>query len=278
MSKIHPTAVIEDGALIGDNVSIGAFCHIGADVEIAADVRLDTHVVITGNTKIGQGCTVFPFAVLGKQPQDLKYDGTTTYLTIGAGSIIREHVTVHRGTPEGGGITRIGENCFLMVDSHVAHDCQIGNHVVLINQATLAGHCEVGDHTILGGLSALHQFVRVGSYVFVAGMVGIENDVIPFGLAKGRRRAYLTGLNLIGLKRRGVAKQSIYALRDVYRNLFDGETRLIQERATAMASKHQGDSLVEELLAFVRERPERNLCLPKPRGQKSDIAEEIEGV
>lgn len=265
MSDIHPTAIIEDGASIGDGVTIGAFSHIGANVKIGDGSWLGSHVVITGDTKIGAGCKLFPFSVLGQPPQDINYDGSPTSLLIGERTTIREHVTIHRGTPDGGGVTRVGGDCYLMVDTHIAHDCQIGHHVVMVNQSTLGGHCEIGNYTILSGMSALHQFVRVGSYVFVAGMVGIENDVIPFGLAKGRQRAYLTGLNLIGLKRRGVAKESIYALRDAYRTLFDGESRLIQERAQALAQKHRSEPFVKELLDFVMARPERNLCSPRPR-------------
>lgn len=265
MPKFHPSAIIEDGARISENVTIGAFSHIGADCEIGAGTRIHTNVVISGHTEIGPGCDIYPFAVIGGPPQDVKYDGSPTRLTIGGGTLIREHCTIHRGTPHGGGITTVGEKCFFMVASHVAHDCQIGDGVVMINQATLAGHCQVGDNAIVGGLSAVHQFVRIGKHAFIAGMTGIEHDVIPFGLAKGiLRRAHLTGLNLVGLKRRGFPREEIHALRAAYREIFDGDSSEISDRAEQMAEKHAEQVLVMDLVSFIRGRTGRSLCLPQP--------------
>ena len=273
MSKVHPTAVIEDGASIADDVEVGAFAVIGPDVKIGNGAKIHPHVIISGHTTLGDGCEVFPFATLGEPPQDLKYADEPTELVIGSGTLIREHVTVHRGTPQGNKITRIGSNCFLMVDSHVAHDCVLGDNVVLINQATLAGHCEVGDFTIVGGLSALHQFVRVGKHSFVAGMTGIEHDIIPFGLAKGiLRRAHLTGLNLVGMKRRGFSREDIHAVRESYREIFEGPTDSIRERVEAVAERFSGIAAVQEIVDFVRARPDRNLCLPQPANMNTSPA------
>lgn len=265
MKTIHPSSVVEDGAEIGDGVIVGAFSHVGADVKIGDGTVIDTNVVITGDTTIGPGCRVFPFAAIGGPPQDFKHDGSKTRLVIGAKTLIREQVTIHCGTPQGGGITRVGDNCFLMVASHVAHDCQIGDGVVLINHAQLSGHCEVGNNAIIGGLSAVHQFVRIGSHSFIAGMTGIEHDVIPFGLAKGiLRRAHLTGLNLVGLKRRGFPREEIHALREAYREIFGGESNEISDRAEQIADSHGEHGLVMELVNFIRGRTGRSFCLPQP--------------
>ena len=265
MTNFHSSAIIEDGAKIGDDVTIGAFSHIGADVDVGAGTKIHTNVVISGNTAIGPGCDIHPFSVIGGPPQDVKYDGSPTKLTIGGGTLIREHCTIHRGTPYGGGVTRVGEKCFLMVATHIAHDCQIGNGVVMINQATLAGHCEIGDNAIVGGLSAVHQYVRIGKHAFIAGMTGIEHDVIPFGLAKGiLRRAHLTGLNLVGLKRRGFPREEIHALRAAYREIFDGDSSEISDRAERIAQKYSEQSLVMDLVDFIRGRTGRSFCLPQP--------------
>lgn len=265
MTNIHPSAIVEDGAQIGDDVTIGAFCHIGAEAKIGAGCQIHTNVVVSGDSEIGPGCQIYPFSVIGGPPQDFKYDGTPTKLVIGGGTLIREHVTIHRGTPQGGGITTIGEKCFFMVATHVAHDCSIGDGVVMINQATLAGHCEVGDNVIIGGLSAVHQFVRIGKNAFIAGMTGIEHDVIPFSLAKGiLRRAHLTGLNLVGLKRGGFPREEIHALRAAYRELFDGETSEISDRAEEIANKYSEFDLVVEMVDFIRGRTGRSFCFPQP--------------
>lgn len=265
MAAVHASAIIEDGAKIGDGVTVGAFSRVGPEVEVGDGCRIHSNVVLDGRTRIGPGCEIYPFAVIGGPPQDVKYDGSPTELAIGAGTLIREHCTIHRGTPHGGGITRVGEKCFLMVATHVAHDCQVGDSVVLINQATLAGHCEVGDNAIVGGLSAVHQFVRIGKHAFIAGMTGIEHDVIPFGLAKGiLRRAHLTGLNLVGLKRRGFPRAEIHALRGAYRELFEGESRLIEERAESLAQRFGDHVLVMDLVNFIRGKTGRSFCLPQP--------------
>ena len=200
MATIHPTAIIEDGAQLGENVSIGAYSVIGPEVTLGDGVTLESHVVVGGVTSIGAGTHIFPFASIGLQPQDLKFQGEVSRLEIGSNNVIREHVTMNPGTEGGGLLTKVGNDCLFMVGAHVAHDCQVSDHVILVNSATLAGHVEVGEFAIVGGLSAVHQFVRIGKHAMIGGMSGVENDVIPYGTVTGNR-AHLLGLNLVGLKR-----------------------------------------------------------------------------
>jgi UDP-N-acetylglucosamine acyltransferase len=265
MTHIHPTAVIADGAQLGENVSVGAYCCIGSQVVLDDGVQLHSHVVVDGRTRVGANTRIFPFASIGHIPQDLKYKGEASELVIGRDNTIREHVTMNPGTEGGGMLTEVGNHCLFMVGAHVAHDCRIGDHVIFVNNATLGGHVEVGDWAILGGLSAVHQFVRIGKHAFIAGMTGIEHDVIPFGLAKGiLRRAHLTGLNLVGLKRRGFPREEIHALRNAYRDLFEGDSSGIVERAETIAERHDSHALVMELVNFIRGKTGRSFCLPQP--------------
>ncbi len=177
--SVHPTAVVDPAATLGESVSIGPFSVVGPNVTLRDGVRLESHVAVAGNTTIGEGTHIFPFASIGHIPQDLKFHGEESRLEIGRNCSIREHVTMSPGTEGGGLLTRVGDNCLIMVGAHVAHDCRIGNHVILVNNATLGGHVEIGDHAILGGMSAVHQFVRIGEHAFVGGMAGVEQDVIP---------------------------------------------------------------------------------------------------
>ncbi|MEM7422273.1 MAG: acyl-ACP--UDP-N-acetylglucosamine O-acyltransferase [Pseudomonadota bacterium] len=258
---IHPTAIVEDGARLGSGVKIGPYCIVGASVHLDDDVELLSHVVVAGSTSIGKGTRIWPFASIGHQPQDLKFAGEVSYLEIGAGNMIREHVTMNPGTSGGGLYTRIGDGCLFMMGVHVGHDCQLGNSVIMANNATLAGHVEVGDFSFLGGLSAVHQFVRIGPHAMVGGMSGVEKDVIPFGSVIGNR-ADLGGLNLIGLKRRGFDRETIHALRDAYRLVFIGDGSLA-DRATAVAAKHEGIAPVQEMAAFILADTSRNFCTPR---------------
>lgn len=270
MPRIHASAVVEDGATIADGVEIGPLSVIGPEVTIGEGCRIHPHVIITGQTTLGPGCEVYPFAALGEPPQDVKYAGEPTRLEIGARALIREHVTIHRGTPQGGAITRIGDDCFLMVNVHVAHDCAIGNKVIVINQASLAGHCEIGDHAVVGPLSAMQQYTRIGKHAFITGMSGLATDVIPFGVAKGLRGgASLTGLNLVGMKRRGFSRDDIRALREAFRMIFDGPTSEIQSRAARAGEMLAGCTAVADLVDFIRARPDRNLCLPRQSGAEA---------
>ena len=258
---IHPSAVIEDGARLGDGVEIGPFCHVGPDAVLGDRVRLHANVVIAGRTTIGADSVVWPFASLGHQPQDLKFSGESSRLEIGQRNMIREHVTMNPGTEGGGLLTSVGDGGLFMVGTHVAHDCRIGDGVIMANNATLAGHVTVGDGAILGGLSAVHQHVRIGQLAMVGGMSGVEKDVIPFGSVIGNR-ADLGGLNLIGLKRRGVGREAIHALRATYKMLFTGEGTL-SERADRVAAEHGAIAEVVEMLTFVRAGSSRSFCTPR---------------
>jgi UDP-N-acetylglucosamine acyltransferase len=261
MANIHPTAVVAAGARIDDSAEIGPYCVIGGDVEIGADVRLLSHVAVDGRTVIGDGTVVYPFASLGHRPQDLKYRGESSCLVIGKGNQIREQVTMNPGTEGGGMVTRVGDNGLFMVGAHVAHDCIVGDNVIFANNATLAGHVRIGDYVVLGGLSAVHQFVRIGRHVMVGGMTGVENDVIPFATVTGNR-AYLSGLNLVGLKRRGYARDDIHALRNAYRLLFAPEGTLV-ERLEEVSEQFQACGPVMEIVDFIRADSSRAICQPK---------------
>jgi UDP-N-acetylglucosamine acyltransferase len=225
------------------------------------NVRIAAHVVIAGKTEIGEGTQIFPFASLGQAPQDRKYRGEESRLIIGSGNIIREYVTMNPGTEQGGLITRIGNNGLFLTGAHVAHDCQLGNNVLLVNNATLGGHCVVEDFASIGGLSALHQFVRIGAHAFVGGMSGVENDVIPFGMALGNR-AHLAGLNIVGLKRQNFDREQIHSLRKAYRMLFATEGTLL-ERLEDVEKMFDGDPQVQRILQFIKAESSRSLCVPR---------------
>lgn len=261
MMTIHPTAIVDGGAKLGDGVRIGPYCIVGENVEIGDQVELVSHVVIDGHTRIGARAKIYPFASLGHAPQHLKFAGDAGTLVIGSDAVIREHVTMNPGTPFGGMETRVGDHCYFMVATHVAHDCQVGSHVVFANNATLAGHCQVGDYAILGGLAAVHQWVRIGQYAFIGGTSGVENDVIPFGSVLGNR-AYLGGLNIVGLKRHGFGREQIHTLRQAYRLLFSNEGTLA-ERVEDVASLFPDHSLVQEVVEFIRNGSDRALCMPR---------------
>ena len=261
MAQIHATAIVAAGAQLADDVVIGPYCIVGAEVVLAAGVRLHSHVVIDGCTSIGEGTRVFPFASIGLEPQDLKYRGEKSALVVGRGNTIREYVTMNPGTTGGGMITRVGDNCLFMVGAHVAHDCQIANHVVMANNATLAGHVVIDDYAILGGLCAVHQFVRIGRHAMIGGMSGVERDVIPYGQVMGER-ARLCGLNIIGMQRRGFSREDISSLRNAYQFLFSTDGTL-SDRVTEMAERFSGSAPVEDILDFIRADSSRAICQPK---------------
>ncbi len=261
MPDIHATAVVDPKAQLGTDVIVGPYCVVGPNVQLGDKVHLKSHVVVDGRTKIGEGTTIFPFASIGTQPQDLKYHGEESALEIGENNQIREHVTMNPGTEGGGMITRVGDNCLFMMACHVAHDCQLGDNVVMANNATLAGHVVVGDFVVIGGLAAVHQFVRIGSHAMIGGMSGVENDVIPYGLVKGER-AYLSGLNLVGLERRGFKRDEIHSLRSAYRMLFAREGTMA-ERLTDVTDHYQDQTLVDDILGFMKARESRAFCQPK---------------
>jgi UDP-N-acetylglucosamine acyltransferase len=261
MPQIHPTAIVAPNARLADDVVIGPYCVIGEQVSLAAGVNLKSHVVIDGRTIIGERTRIFPFASIGFETQDLKYKGEPSSLEIGHDNTIREHVTINPGTEGGGMVTRVGNHCLLMVGAHVAHDCQIGDHVILVNNATLGGHVVMEDYAILGGLSAVHQFCRIGRHAMIGGMSGVERDVIPYGLAMGDR-ARLTGLNIIGMQRRGFSRDDIQGLRSAYNCLF-GDTGTLSERVDEVARRFSGIGPVDDLLAFIRADSSRAICQPK---------------
>jgi len=261
MSNIHPSSIVDPNAKLGSGVEIGPFCVIGPNVVLGEACKLHSHVVIEGQTKLGANCEVFPFASLGHIPQDMKYKGEKSRLEIGSDNIIREYVTMNPGTDGGGLVTRIGSHGLFMAQAHVAHDCQIGDHVILANGATLAGHCEVGDYAILGGLSAVHQFVRIGEHAFIGGMSGVENDVIPFGMVVGPR-ASLKGLNVIGIKRRGLNRSQLKQLREAYDLLFAGEGTLA-ERTEKVEQAFANDESVNKIIEFIQADTSRSLSVPK---------------
>lgn len=259
MASIHPTAIIEPGAEIGDAV-IGPFCRIGAGAAIGDGVTLQSHVIIESGVTLGANATVHPFAVLGGPPQHLGYKGEPTLLEIGDGCVIREHVTMNRGTVAGGGVTKVGRGGYFMTGAHVAHDCHVGDNVVFANNATLGGHVAVGDFTFLGGLSAIHQHCRIGDYAFVGGCAAVTTDIIPFGSAIGNH-ARLGGLNVVGLKRRGFSREAIHALRAAYRGLFFGEG-VFRDRLEAVRAAYPDQPDVARLIGFIDAAGDRALMTP----------------
>ncbi len=264
MTMIHPTAIVEAGATLGDGVRIGPYCVVGAQVRLGDGVELISHVVIAGDTTIGAGTRVFPFASLGHPPQDLKFKGEDTRLEIGANNVIREHVTMNPGTEGGGGLTRVGGGSLFMVAAHVAHDCKVGDNIVMANNATLGGHVHVGDHAVLGGLCGVHQFVRIGTHAMIAGLAGVDADVIPYGTVRGAPAA-LIGLNIVGMKRRGFAKQEIQTLRTAYRLLFAQEGTMA-ERLEDVAALYPDHAAVRAIVEFIRGADARALTQPKREG------------
>ena len=255
---VHPSALVEDGAEIGPGTEVGPFAVIGGEVKLGAGVVIKSHAVVTGATEIGDETVVFPFAVVGEVPQDLKFRGEKTRLVIGKRNRIREGATLNVGTDGGGGVTRVGDDCLLMTGSHVAHDVQMGDRVVLANQVALAGHCVIGDDVIVGGLAAIHQFCRIGRGAIIGGITRVANDVIPFGFVCAED-GILQGLNLIGLKRRGVERDEIRALRAAYDELAKGEGTFA-ERAERIATTDS--ALVREVADFILAETDRHFLTP----------------
>ena len=257
---IHPTAIIEPGARLGQGVSIGPFALIGPEVTLLDRVQVKSHAVVTGWTEIGHDTVIFPHATVGEVPQDLKYRGERTRLTVGDRCRIREGATLNTGTEGGGGITSVGDDCLLMTGSHVGHDARLGNRVILANGVAIAGHCQIGDDVIIGGLSGIHQWVRIGQGAIIGALTMVTNDVIPYGLVQGPR-GELDGLNLIGLKRRGMDRAEIAALRAAYDALAEG-TGSFQDRARQLAATATSDQVLQ-MTAFILGGSERSFLTPK---------------
>jgi UDP-N-acetylglucosamine acyltransferase len=258
---IHKTAIVEDGAKIGAGAKIGPFCMVGPEVELGDGCELVSHVAVAGQTTIGARTRIFPFASIGHIPQDLKYRGEPSTLAIGSDCTLREGVTMNPGTEGGGLKTVIGDRCAFLANSHVGHDTKVGNDVILSNNVMLAGHVTVGDFVIFGGGAAVIQFARVGSHAFVGGLTGLENDLIPYGMAMGNR-AHLAGLNIIGLRRRGFTREQIHEIRRAYRLLFADEGTLA-ERVEDVAGEFDTHPFIHEILDFIREGKDRAICTPR---------------
>ncbi|MGZ3410913.1 MAG: acyl-ACP--UDP-N-acetylglucosamine O-acyltransferase [Xanthobacteraceae bacterium] len=247
---IDPTSRIDSGARLGTNVAIGPYCIIGPNVTIGDGCKLVAHVHVTGHTQIGPRTRIAPFVSLGGAPQSTRYRGGPTRLVIGADCDIRENVTANTGTEDDRGVTEIGDHCFLMAGSHVAHDCKVGNHVTFANNVALGGHVVVGDNVVFGGGAAVRQFVRIGEGAMIVGLSGVRADVIPYALAHGPL-ADLIGLNVIGLRRRGVAREQLHQLREAYQAMFFGEGTF-KERMTRVAAEYAGNPLIDKVLDFIR--------------------------
>ena len=260
MSNIHPSAVIEEGAQIDPSARVGPFCVVGPEVVLKADVELKSHVVVTGQTEVGAGTVIFPFAVIGEIPQDLEFKGEASRLVIGERNRIREHVTMNCGTEGGGGVTRVGDDGLFMAGCHIAHDAIVGNRVIVVNNAAVAGHCVLEDDVIIGGLSGIHQWVRIGQGAIIGAVTMVTNDVIPYGLVQAPR-GDLDGLNLVGLKRAGVARSDITALRAAFQMLAQGEGTF-SDRARRLGDETQSD-YVRQIVDFVMADTGRHFLTPK---------------
>jgi len=256
---IHNTSIIDKNAKISNNVKIGPYSVIGPNVEISENVEIYSHVNISGNTKIGSETKIYPFASIGTDPQDLKFKGEKNNLIIGKKNTIREYVTINPGTKTGGGITKIGNNCLLMISSHIAHDCIVGNNVVVANNVPLGGHVIIEDGVIIGGNSAVQQFTRIGRLAMIGGMTGVLKDVIPFGLSFGNRN-YLKGLNLIGLRRNKYENKKIIELGDAYKKIFTSKN--LHESVSKINGEYKDNILVNEVTNFILKDKKRPICLP----------------
>ena len=257
---IHNSSVIDKKAKIGKGVKIGPFCNIGSEVQIEDGVELISNVHIEGNTKIGKLTKIFPFASIGTPPQDKKYQGERNSLEIGESNIIREYVTINPGTKGGGEKTVIGNNCLLMISSHIAHDCHIGNNVVIANNVPLGGHVTIEDSVVIGGNSAVQQFTRIGRLAMIGGMTGVLKDVIPFGLSLGNRN-YLRGINLIGLKRKKYDNKKIMELDQAFKKIFSSKN--LHENLSKINGEYKENDLVKEVINFIEKDKKRAICTPQ---------------
>jgi UDP-N-acetylglucosamine acyltransferase len=256
---IHKTSEIDKKAKISKNVKIGPFCYVGPGVELNENVELVSNVHIEGDTTVGSGTKIFPFASIGTQPQDLKYKGEKNSLIIGENNLIREYVTINPGTEGGGSKTEIGNNCLFMISSHVAHDCKIGNNVIIANNVPLGGHVTIEDSVVIGGNSAVQQFTRIGRLAMIGGMTGVLKDVIPFGLSIGNRN-YLQGLNLIGLRRQKYDNHKIIGLDKAFKDIFSSKN--LHENLSRINGEYKDNELVSEVIKFIEKDKRRPICSP----------------
>ena len=256
-NQIHPTAIVDPEATLGEDITIGPNCIIGPRIIIGSGVRIGANTIIENFTTIGEGCRIFYHAVLGTEPQDLKFKGEESHLVIGPNTTIREFVTMNRGTKEGGGVTRVGEGCYLMAYAHVAHDCQLGNHVILANAVNLAGHIIISDHAVVGGISAVHQFVSIGEHAFIGGCSAVTKDVPPYVRAVGNH-ARMFGVNSIGLSRKGFSKETIAQIKRAYRYLISSKMNTTQA-LEAIKINLPASEEIQKIITFIRSS-ERGIC------------------
>ncbi len=256
---IHKTAIVDSKAKISSNVSIGAYSVVGPNVEIAENSTIYSHVSIIGNTKIGKGNKIYPFASIGSDPQDLKFDGEETRLEIGANNKIREYVTINPGTKGGGGLTKVGNNCLFMMSSHIAHDCLVEDNVILANNVPLGGHAHIEENVIIGGNSAVQQFTRVGKFAMIGGMCGVVRDIIPYAMVHGNR-SVLQGLNLIGLRRKNIPNKEIMILSEAYKEIFKSEN--FTENLKNLDINLKKNDLVKDVINFLEKDKKRPICSP----------------
>lgn len=263
-NNIHPTAIIDPKAKIGQNNFIGPYCVIGPEVELGDNNHLKSHVVIDGQTTIGDNNKFFPFSSIGCDPQDKKYKGEKSKLLIGNRNIFREYTTANPGTETGIMATKVGDDNLFMANSHIAHDCIIGNNNTVSNSVALAGHVQIGDFVTIGGLSGVHQNTRIGSYAMIGGLSGVTEDIIPYGMAFGMRNASLVGLNIVGLKRRGFTKEQIFELKSAYDLLFNNNNqKTFNERLNEAVEEFKDSGTVKNMLEFINNDSSRAICRPK---------------
>ena len=256
---IHKTAIVDSKAEISSNVVIGPYCIIGPDVKIDDDVIIKSHVNITGNTIIGKKNIFYPMSSIGSEPQDIKYKGEKTSLSIGENNTIREHVTINTGTTQGDGITKVGSNNLIMIGAHIAQDCSVGNNIVMANNSAIAGHAIIDDFVIIGAKCGIQQFVRIGKMAMIGGMTGVSRDVIPYGVSTGNRN-FLNGINIIGLRRGKVQNKDIIGLTEAYKEIF--KTKNLNENLSNLNKKYKDNSLVKDVLEFINKDKKRPICTP----------------
>ena len=257
---IHQSTIIDPKAIISNNVKIGAYSVIGPGVVIGDNTEIQSHVSIVGHTKIGSNNKIYPFASIGNDPQDMKYKGEKTSLTIGDNNTIREYVTINPGTVQGGGTTSIGNDNLLMIGAHIAHDCRLGNKIVIANNAAIAGHAIIDDYVILGGNCGVHQFTRIGKMAMIGGMTGVSRDIIPYGLSTGNRNV-LNGINIVGLRRINTPNKDIICLTDAYKDMF--KTEKLSENLKNLNIEFKQNELVNEVIEFINKDKKRPICTPE---------------
>ena len=256
---IHKTAIIDPKAKISSNIEVGPYSVIGPDVEIDDDVIIQSHVTITGNTKIGKKNVFYSMSSIGSDPQDLKYKGEKTSLIIGVANTIREHVTINTGTKQGGGITKVGNNNLIMIGGHIAHDCTVGNNIVMANNSAIAGHAVIDDCVIIGAKCGIQQFVRIGKLAMIGGMTGVSRDVIPYGVSTGNRN-FLNGINVVGLRRIKTQNKDIINLTEAYKEIF--KTESLNNNLSNLDRKYKDNHLVDEVIQFINKDKKRPICRP----------------